>query len=124
MIAGTDADALSARLVLGTLCALMLALLLYFSCFPKWEYRVVTLAPEQQRDRVDKDAFAFTTIKVDQELLARLGGEGWELTSAYLEPETAFPNFGRSDYVVGIQSNVRPQAAVLLFKRRVLPWRR
>ena len=124
MIADKDAFAMTPRVALGALCALLLVLLLYFFCFPKWEYRVVTLAPERQRDRLDKDAFAFTTIKVDQELLARLGGEGWELTAAYLEPETAFPNFGRSEYVVGIQSNVRPQAAVLFFKRRALPWRR
>jgi len=103
---------------------ILLLLVLYFLSFPKWEYRVVKFLPEIPRERLEREAFAFTTVKVDEELVAKLGEQGWELAAAYLESETAFPNFGKSEYVTGLQPNIRPQAAVLLFKRQKYPWRK
>jgi hypothetical protein len=32
--------------------------------------------------------------------------------------ETAHPNFGNSEYVTGLQPNIRPQRVVLVLRRR------
>lgn len=42
---------------------------------------------------------------------------GWEMVGSHLEMETAFPNFGKDDFVNGLQPNIRPQSLTLLFKR-------
>jgi hypothetical protein len=82
----------------------------------KWEYKVVPIA---------KDAKTFgelkanlpTTVTPSDSTLNALGLEGWELVTSYLENETTHPNFGDSQYVTGLQPNIRPQRAILIFKR-------
>ncbi len=54
-----------------------------------------------------------------EEMLNKLGSEGWELSSSYLEMETAWVNFGKNEYVTGLQPNIRPQRVVLVFKRKL-----
>ena len=113
---GTRNLALAALTLVVLLCA-------YAILFPKWEYTSLKLFPEKEAERVDKGAFAFTTIRLESEHMAKLGAQGWELVSSSLEHETAYPNFGRSEYVTGLQPNVRPQAMLLVFKRQKFPWR-
>jgi hypothetical protein len=65
---------------------------------------------------------AFTTSKATRvnptEIeLNKLGSEGWVLVISYLELETAYPNFGDYKCVTGLQPNIRPQRAILVFKR-------
>ena len=83
---------------------------------PKWEYKVVAIGTEGL-DRVDKGAALPHTIQIGADSLREYGDQGWELVGSFLEMETAFPNFGRGEYVTGLQPNVRPQRLVLIFKR-------
>ncbi len=85
---------------------------------PKYEYKVVEFMTESN-DRTGEGALRFTSIKVDEQQIASMGAEGWELVGTFLEMETAYPNFGRSEYVTGLQPNIRPQRAVLIFKRHI-----
>jgi hypothetical protein len=41
------------------------------------------------------------------------------IVGSYLEIETAYPNFGDSKYVTGLQPNVRPQRLVLVLRHRI-----
>lgn len=89
---------------------------------PKWEYHLMhclAIAPEDKKtaSRSGTEALWLTAVEIDPADLAKLGAEGWELAGSYLEMQTAFPNFGKEDYVTGLQPNVRPQRAVLIFKR-------
>ncbi|QXE91002.1 DUF4177 domain-containing protein [Geomonas subterranea] len=81
-----------------------------------WEYKVVKL--NGSMERTGADAFKVTTIVPSEENINKYGRDGWELVSSHLEYETAYPNFGNTDYVTGIQPNVRPQSLVLIFKRK------
>jgi hypothetical protein len=83
-----------------------------------WEYKVVSVMAEGH-DRTGEGSMRYASVKPGEKELGKLGGEGWELVSSYLEMETSYPNFGKEAYVTGIQPNVRPQRAVLLFRRRV-----
>jgi hypothetical protein len=87
-----------------------------FKPAPKWEYKTVTFLTAGN-ERKGTEAFNYSSIKLDQEELAALGSGSWELVSDYLEMETAFPNFGDTQYVTGLQPNIRPQSLVLIFKR-------
>ncbi|MDP6944016.1 MAG: DUF4177 domain-containing protein [Myxococcota bacterium] len=81
-----------------------------------WEYKVVRMMTEGN-ERQGIQAVKYSSIQLDEAQIERMGAEGWELTGIYVENETAFPNFGKEEYVTGIRVNVRPQMAVLLFKR-------
>ncbi|HMN24375.1 MAG TPA: DUF4177 domain-containing protein [Ignavibacteriaceae bacterium] len=83
----------------------------------KWEYKIYSVSPEQSYDRTGYDALKPTKITISQDELNKLGAEGWELATSFLELETAHPNFGNSEYVTGLQPNVRNQRLVLIFKR-------
>jgi hypothetical protein len=63
------------------------------------------------------DAKDATAVFIEESELDSFGREGWELVSTYLEMETAFFNFGKSDLHTGIKENMRPQAVVAIFKR-------
>jgi hypothetical protein len=111
----------------GYAVILLLALLLILTFWnslkaeavtPRFEYKVLEFMTESN-ERTGTGALKYSSIIVSQDQLAALGNEGWELVSNFVENETAFPNFGDSQYVTGIQPNIRPQRAVLLFKRRI-----
>lgn len=80
-----------------------------------WEYKIVSVTGAESRD--GSGAFRFQTITPNEEELSRLGADGWEIATSYLELETAFPNFGNEGYHTGIKENVRPQRLVIIFKR-------
>ncbi len=87
-------------------------------CSEKWEYKVVPVLSEGH-SRTDEGAGNFSSVNPSEAMLNKLGSEGWELSSSYLEMETAWMNFGKSEYVTGLQPNIRPQRVVLVFKRRL-----
>lgn len=84
---------------------------------PKFEYRVVEFMTESN-ERTGTGALKYSSIRVDEGQLQKLGEDGWELVNSFVENETAFPNFGDSQYVTGIQPNIRPQRAIFIFKKR------
>ncbi|MDQ3816859.1 MAG: DUF4177 domain-containing protein [Thermoproteota archaeon] len=105
-------------IIIGLLCiGLVLLSWGVFRPQPKYEYKVVSFLTESN-DRTGGGALKFSSVKVDEAQLASMGAEGWELVGTFLEMETAYPNFGSSEYVTGLQPNVRPQRAVLIFKRQ------
>lgn len=83
----------------------------------RWEYLVVTL-PSDAKGRTGYRALEPSTVDIPGDTLKRLGDNRWELVTAVLENETVHPNFGNSEYVTGLQPNIRPQLVRLLFKRR------
>ena len=46
------------------------------------------------------------------------GKDGWELVSTYTQIQTVHPNFGKEQYVTGLQPNTRTEAIVYVFKRK------
>jgi hypothetical protein len=76
-----------------------------------WEYKTIEVPAHSAGD--------LSTRKVNLDLpqLDALGAEGWEVAGLWLEQETVYPNFGKSEYVTGIQPNVRPSRLVVLLKR-------
>ena len=100
------------------LCVIiLLSLWSTFRPQPKYEYKAVSFLTGST-ERTGEGAAKFTSVNLDEDQLAAMGGEGWELVDSFLEIETAWPNFGSAEYVMGLQPNVRPQKAVLLFKRQ------
>jgi hypothetical protein len=100
----------------GVLCAILFSILLSFIP-PKYEYTSVRFLSSQKPDRTGDEAKKVTTIEVDELKLKELGERGWEVCGVFLEPETAYPNFGNETYVTGLQPNVRSQSAVILLKK-------
>ena len=82
------------------------------SCSTSWEYKVVTVNGENQKESEPK------TIKVSGDDLNIFGKEGWELVGVYTNTETAYPNFGNAEYVTGIRENVRTSSVNFVFKRK------
>lgn len=85
---------------------------------PRYEYKVLAIQSEGH-DRTGDDAMKFTSITPSEKELSVLGAGGWEIVGTYLEMETAFPNFGKAEYVTGMQPNVRPQRVVLILRHRI-----
>ena len=83
-----------------------------------WEYKAVAFYTAGN-SRTGSEALKFSSVDLKADVIDKLGKDGWELVSNYLEMETAFPNFGRDDLVTGLQPNIRPQNLVLIFKRPV-----
>lgn len=94
---------------------------------PRWEYTYVSVPARSARytslkaDRTGDDAMS--AAQIDREKLKSLTEdmtkEGWELAGTALEIETAFPNFGKDEYVTGLRENVRPQALLLVFRKAI-----
>jgi hypothetical protein len=93
----------------------------------KWEYKTVYFDAEKIQS-IDKsyvkgaDFFKRTisssTILPSDSSLNKIGIDGWEIATSYLEMETVFPNLLASgDGVSGLQPNIRPQRLVVIFKR-------
>jgi hypothetical protein len=104
------------RLVVASCVALSLLGCAGLGKAEKWEYKVVYVMNEGH-DRTNDGAMKFTSVSPSEADFDGLGAEGWELATSYLEVETAYPNFGNSGYVTGLQPNVRPQRVVFVFKR-------
>ena len=85
---------------------------------PRYEYKVVVVAGSSN-DRTGDGALKPSSISVDEKELSKLGSQGWEIVGSFLEMETAYPNFGRAEYVTGLQTNVRPQRVVLILRHRI-----
>lgn len=85
---------------------------------PRYEYKVLAVAAEGH-ERTGEAAMKFATITPDDTQLSKLGAAGWELVGTYLEMETAYPNFGKAEYVTGLQTNVRPQRLVMILRHRI-----
>ena len=104
--------------LIGLVCVgLSIAAWIAFRPFPRYEYKVIDFLAESN-ERTGTGALKYASVSIQGEQMQKLGAEGWELMDVFLEMETAFPNFGDSQYVTGLQPNVRPQRAVLLFKRQ------
>ena len=101
-----------------SLSVVLISLLVLFGCQSneKWEYKVLTISNEGY-ERIGSDAMRSTKVSPSESDLNKLGAEGWELVTSYLELETAHPNFGNESYVTGLQPNIRSRRAVLVFKR-------
>lgn len=99
---------------------LITLLLLLFGYWSKWEYQTIEFMAEESDTAFsdNQKALSYKTIPDISSKILEMGQQRWELVSSYLEHETAHPNFGNSEYVTGIQPNVRPQKVVLIFKRR------
>mgnify|MGYP001252815958 FL=1 len=110
----------STQLLLGLIAILLVFGILFSgSSQPRWEYQYIREFQETPRDRNGSDAFKATMINPSPSKINALGEQGWELAGCYLEPETAWPNFGKDEYVTGLQPNVRAQSIVMIFKRRL-----
>ena len=92
-----------------------------------WEYKLVYYDAEKITSE-DKNYVKATTdfyssvssksVIPEESGLNKMGKDGWELVSSYLENETVYPNLlARGSGVAGLQTNVRPQRLVLIFKR-------
>jgi len=101
--------------------AVLVSMLFFQGCLQfnnKWEYKVVNLYANDETSRTGNTALKAQHIAPSETDLNELGRQGWELVTSYGEVETAFPNFGDSKYVTGLQPNIRPQSTVLIFKRK------
>ncbi len=85
---------------------------------PHYEYKVMSFGSEGH-DRTGDGAMRYTTIDPSESALSKLGASGWEVVGTYLEMETAYPNFGKAEYVTGLQPNIRPQRVVLVLRQRL-----
>lgn len=85
-----------------------------------WEYKTLQFQPKENNKRTESGALNYNTIDIPEETLNEMGQDGWELVTSHLEMETAFPNFGDSKYVTGLQPNIRPQMVTLIFKRPIV----
>ena len=80
-----------------------------YSCSTNWEQK-----------GLEKEASKFDSkeLNVSTDSLNQFGKEGWELVNVYATTETTHPNFGNSEYVTGIQPNVRSSELNFVFKRK------
>jgi hypothetical protein len=87
---------------------------------PQWEYRTIRVLTSQQSERTGLQAMKYSSIDSDSlaAQMQALGREGWEIVGSTVEMETAWPNFGRDDYVTGLQPNIRPQSMLVILKRK------
>ncbi|EFA68224.1 hypothetical protein [Cylindrospermopsis raciborskii] len=94
-------------------------ILIFFNNRSKWEYQTIEFTAKESDTAFsdNQKALSYKTIPDISSKILEMGQEHWELVGSYLENETAYPNFGNSEYVTGIQPNVRPQKLVLIFKR-------
>lgn len=84
------------------------------SCGKKqWEYKTISI---NGQTGIYGD-MSNTTFNDQTATFNKLGKEGWELVGTYTEINTAFPNFGSSEYVTGIRTNTRTTVVNFVFKR-------
>ncbi len=93
----------------------------------RWEYTYVSVPARSSKyttlkaDREGHDAMS--AAQIDREKLKSLTEDmtrgGWELAGTAMEIETAYPNFGKDEYVTGLRENVRPQALLMVFRKAI-----
>lgn len=84
------------------------------SCTSNWEYKVVNVKSTEK----ETSEFNSKKFEVSDESLNLFGKDGWELVDVYETTETVHPNFGSSEYVTGMQPNVRTSEINFVFKRK------
>ena len=112
-------------ILIGLICVIIF--LLSWNIFkspPKYSYKVLSVQaqfntpPTGSSVSQPKNAdLSSTSVNLKDEELSILGNEGWELVGTFLEEETTHPNYGSSEYVTGLQPNIRPQRVVMIFKK-------
>ncbi len=87
----------------------------------RWEYKVLQCPAEALVPGLPENADRLIpkNFKLSDAFLNPFGLQGWELLGTIPEVETVHPNFGSSEYVTGLQPNVRSYRVTLIFKR---PW--
>lgn len=102
----------------------LILILLVWAIPTKWEYRSISVRAKLTSDAgITSSNFSHTTIPECVDRLNSIGADGWELVGVALETETVYPNFGKGEYVTGLQPNIRPQMLNCYFKRRTWFWR-
>lgn len=94
---------------------------------PKWEYKTIEISAEYTSKNSlfiseNDQELSNKTIPDLKNKLDVLGSDGWELVGVFLETETSHPNFGNTQYVSGLQPNIRPKKLVCMFKRQSNFW--
>jgi len=88
-----------------------------YSSVPARSARYTTL----EADRTGHDAMS--AAQIDRDMLKSITEEmtnsGWELAGTAMEIETAYPNFGKDEYVTGLRENIRPQALLVVFRKAI-----
>lgn len=79
----------------------------------EWEYRVIHFPAESAEDLSSR------SVNIDMTDLQAAGKNGWEIVGQWVEHETVFPNFGRNEYVTGLQPNFRTSKLSVLLKRKI-----
>jgi hypothetical protein len=79
----------------------------------EWEYRVIHFPAESAEDLSSR------SVNIDITDLQAAGKNGWEIVGQWVEHETVFPNFGRNEYVTGLQPNFRTSKLSILLKRKI-----
>lgn len=97
--------------------ALFIGITIFYNTPSKWEYQTIRYS-NSALQRYGEEAGEADMVNVDVNQLTSLGSQGWELVSTYLEMETSYVNFGKNEYVTGIQPNIRPQSVICIFKRK------
>ena len=97
--------------------ALFIGITIFYNTPSKWEYQTIRYS-NSALQRYGEGAGEADMVNVDVNQLTSLGSQGWELVSSYLEMETSYVNFGKNEYVTGIQPNIRPQSVICIFKRK------
>ena len=84
----------------------------------RWEYCVLQAPAKASVPGLPESVEELMSKRFDvpESLLNGLGKEGWELVGTIPEVETSHPNFGSSEYVTGLQPNVRSCRVTLIFK--------
>jgi hypothetical protein len=92
-----------------------------------WEYKTIYFDSDRvegkdkgytKGDDFFKNTVSSTSVIPSDTELNKLGKDGWEIASTYLEMETVYPNLLASgNGVAGLQPNTRPQRLVVIFKR-------
>jgi hypothetical protein len=92
-----------------------------------WEYKSIYFDADKiaSRDKayLSSDETFLNTVASKSVIpadssLNKLGAEGWEIASTYLEQETVYTNLlARGKSIEGLKENMRPQRLVVIFKR-------
>lgn len=86
----------------------------------KWEYKKVVIDPNAQSyPELDIVKMRPNEFEISESTLNLYGSDGWELIDVITTVETIHPNFGKGEYVTGLQPNVRTKEIILFFKRSI-----